>query len=103
MLEGKDFEFISDRSDLLRHLTRSKNEGTAIGINSPVLGTRTIVTCVEEIILDGEIVVTLKPFDATGRILNRCRLKLSEINSVLPFSSDFTNPFHKSTKFQGSV
>ena len=66
-----------------------------IGISSPKLDPPTLVTVVKEIILDSELLFLLAPFDATGHMLNCTALKFSEIESVLPFTSKFVNPFMK--------
>ena len=66
-----------------------------IGINSMRLDPSTLVTVVKEIFLDNELLFLLGPFDANGQMLNCTLLKLSEIHSVLPFTSKFTNPFLK--------
>lgn len=102
LMSYANLEFISDRNAVLRALTASKEQGTAIGINSAVLGTGTYISCVEDIILDTDIVIVLKPYDATGHMLERAQLALSDIQSVLPFNSTFENPFFKDTQFHRS-
>jgi len=66
-----------------------------IGINSLKLDPSTLVTVVKEIVLDNELLFLLNPFDANGHMLNCTLLKLSEIDGVIPFTSEFTNPFLK--------
>lgn len=102
MTRGVEYEFLTDPNEVLRLLTKSKDEGTAIGISSAILGAGTYVTCVDEIISDSEIIVVIKPYDATGRIFDRCRLNITEIKSMVPFSSNFTNPFYKNTQFNNT-
>ena len=88
-------DFVSDRCQVLALLIKSKHDGLAIGINSRVMGGGTYITSVEDILLDEELMILLKPYDANGRMLNITTLKLSDIESVLPFSSKFENPFLK--------
>jgi hypothetical protein len=47
------------------------------------------------LITDSDPVVILKSYDVTGYLLARNNLKLSEIESVIPFTSTFPNPFLK--------
>lgn len=94
-------EFISDPQKVLGILSLSKERGTVVGINAPILGRGTHLTAVDQISFGDEIEIILKPYDATGHILDRNRLKLSDIHSVLPFTSVFQNPFIRS--FQNQV
>jgi hypothetical protein len=100
-MSGINLEFVTDRQEILTLLAKSKREGTSIGINSRGLGSGTFVTGVEDIEFSDEVLVKLKPFDATGRILTCYRLKLSQIQSVLPFTSNFQNPYLKDESVLG--
>jgi hypothetical protein len=86
-------EFIYEPEKILAILTLSKERGTVVGINAPTLGRGTHLTAVENISHEPEVMITLKPYDATGHILDRSRIRLSEVHSVIPFSSVFENPF----------
>jgi hypothetical protein len=101
-MSSANFEFVNDGDDILSLLHKSKDFTLAIGIRSDKLGPGIYVTCVENISLEGDFMVVLKPYDATGKMLETNRLRLSEILSVLPFNSKFQNPFHKTTQFINS-
>jgi hypothetical protein len=92
-------EFVSDRSFILNILTKSKDNGTVVGINAPCLGSGTFISVVDDIILVDDIIIVLKPFDASGHMLDTNKIRLSDVTSVLPFNSVFENPFHKTTQF----
>jgi hypothetical protein len=92
-------DFITQPSEILGVLTRSKERKIAVGVNSRLLGPGTYITAVEDILLHDEIVIVLKPYDASGHMLSITRLPLSEITSVLAFNSTFENPYYKSTQF----
>ena len=87
--------FCEEPKQVLSSLLTSKENNSMIGITSPKLDPPTLVTVVKEIILDSELLFLLAPFDATGHMLNCTALKFSEIESVLPFTSKFVNPFMK--------
>jgi len=86
-------EFIYEPQAMLEVLLASRDQNTVVGINAPILGRGTHLTAVEYISDDPDCIITLKPYDATGHILDRNKIKLSDINSVLPFTSVFENPF----------
>jgi hypothetical protein len=96
-------EFISEPQKILGVLSLSKERGTVVGINAPILGRGTHLTGVDHIFFGDEVEIILKPYDATGHILDRNKLKLSDIHSVLPFTSVFENPFIKSLHHKNQV
>lgn len=102
MSYANNLEFIIDRGEILKILTRSKDQGNAVGINSRSLGPGTYITAVEDIMLEEDIVIVFKPYDASGHMLEKARLTLAEIQSVLPFNSAFQNPFYKVTQFSNN-
>ena len=87
--------FCEEPKQVLSSLLTSKENNSMIAISSPKLDPPTLVTVVKEIILDSELLFLLAPFDASGHMLNCTALKFSEIDSVLPFTSKFVNPFMK--------
>jgi hypothetical protein len=91
-----DFVFISEAEQVLRHLEDSKNNNTVIAISAPILGSGVFLTSVSEVIpLQGDYIIVLKGYDVTGYILERNKIKLSDIRSVYPFRSEFKNPYLK--------
>lgn len=90
------FEAVTEKNEILKYLTESKEQGLTIGICARPFGASVVMGCVEELALGDELIVILKPYDASGAMLNFTTLRLSEVQSVLPFRSKFENPFFKS-------
>jgi hypothetical protein len=102
VMDGSSADFIFDKDEMLSWLARSKRLGLSIGIISDLLGPGTFVTAVDDLLLGEEITITLRSYDATGRMLRTQKLKISDIIGVLPFNSTFKNPFYKATVFSSS-
>jgi hypothetical protein len=95
-MQNIDFAFISDPDEILRALNESKNNGTVVGISAPILGNGVFLTSVESLAeTDSDHVITLKGYDVTGYILERNRLRLTDIRGICPFQSKFNNPYLK--------
>lgn len=94
-----DFEFVHGSDAILEVLTTSLEQGQAVGINSPALGTGLYITAVEKILNyndffdQREVVVVLKGYDITGYFFEKNVVRLHEIKSVWPLTSKFRNPF----------
>lgn len=90
-------DIVTDPENMLLELLSSKEGQTVIGINAPVIGQGTYLTCVDDIIIGDEedIQIVLKGFDVTGYFLEKNLLTIGEIRSVIPFKSAFENPFLK--------
>lgn len=83
-------------TDILKLIFESKENGTTVGISSPLLGQGFFITAVEDIILsDGETTILLKPFDVTGFLLPTNKLTLADIEAACPLISTFENPVLK--------
>lgn len=91
-------ELVSDPGEVLNILAESKEKGTTVGIDAPLLGDEMFVTAVHDIIIGDEIIIVLKSYDRTGYILGTNKLKLDEIRSVCPFKSPFENPFMRTLR-----
>jgi hypothetical protein len=87
--------FIVHQDQILDALIESNKGNTTIGIIAPGIFNGVLVTGIENIILnfDGDPVILLRKYDCNGYFLDRHQLKLSEIESVCPFTSSFENPF----------
>lgn len=91
-----DLEFITEPSDILSYLRNSKTNGTVVGISAPILGNGIFLTAVDDIKEhDGDSSIILKGYDITGYILERNRIRLSDIRAICPFQSTFKNPYLK--------
>ena len=92
-------DIISNEKAILEALISAKTNGTMIGIHAPVLGNGTYITGIIDIAThDYETVIFTKGYDVTGYFLDKSSLKLSEIRSVIPFTSIFINPFLRIAK-----
>lgn len=92
------FDFIKDPAEIFKALLESKDNGTAIGIKSSLLGKGMFVTGVEDILVgDGNenTRIILKGYDFTGHILETNVISLTDIEGVCCFSSKFGNPILK--------
>jgi len=96
VMNSVQHEVVREPASILSILTRSREAGTTVGICAALLGAGIHLTSVEDLLIDEDIVIVLKPYDATGCILSVARLRLSDIDYVLPFNSTFINPFFKS-------
>ncbi|HYC83803.1 MAG TPA: hypothetical protein VEB86_01220 [Chryseosolibacter sp.] len=91
-----DIAFLSESPDMLAALRKSKEHGTVVGISAPILGNGLFLTSVLDIVPAGDDhLITLTGYDVTGYILERNKLRLSEIRGICPFMSAFTNPYLK--------
>lgn len=97
-MEKLSSELVSDPGEMLTILAESKTNGTAVGINAPLLGNEIVVTAVEDIIIDEDVTVVLKNYDITGYMLETNKMRLGEIVSVCPFTSPFGNPYMRTLK-----
>lgn len=89
-----ELSFISEPDDMLTHLRESARHGTVVGISAPVLGNGVFLTAVDEILkTDNDHLILLKGYDITGYILERNRIRLSDVRAICPFSSKFKNPY----------
>jgi hypothetical protein len=93
------FDFVKDATRILEVLKNSMQNGNAVGINCPSLGTGIYITVVEKILNDNdffdrsEIMIVLRGYDITGYFFEKNIIKLHEIKSVWPLKSPFKNPF----------
>ena len=98
--QGKVVDVITSPGSILQALRDSKENHSTIGINSPLLGSGTFLTCVTDIIVLDDLAasptIVLLSYDITGYFLPTNILKLEDISSVCPFVSKFPNPFVKS-------
>lgn len=91
---GQQFDFILQPAEIFDALKQSKDNETSIGIYSPILGPTMFITGVEDLVdADSDVVVVLKKYDMSGKMLERYVVRLSEIVSVCPFTSPIKNPF----------
>jgi hypothetical protein len=84
-----ELEFTINKSEILKLLLRSKNSGAVVGINCPSMGSGVFLTGVEDVVMDYEVIVFLKPLDITGKLLEKDKIKLTEISSVCTFNTPY--------------
>lgn len=90
-MEGVDL--IEDPKQIFTELLKSKENGTIIGVTSPVLGGFTYLTGVEDIVVDEMLTVYIvfQPCDTSGYFFPTRRVRLDKVYSVKPFASRFEN------------
>src|SRR5687768_3786763 len=91
---------LHSRDDVFKALLQSKKTKSIIGINSKSLGPGTYMTSVVELVTDqnDDTIVVLQSYDMTGYFFDTSALKLEEIESVIPFTALFENPFLRGMK-----
>jgi hypothetical protein len=91
---NRSLSIITTKSAILKALIESKINSLIIGIHAAPLGTATYLTAVKEIMLmeNEEPLIVLVECDITGYMLGQSTLRLSEIASVIPFTSPFEHP-----------
>jgi hypothetical protein len=94
-MHNLDFIFISDTEQILKCLNESHANSTVVAISAPILGSGVFLTSVENVVPENDPLIVLKGYDVTGYILERNRIRLSDIRSVCPFKSEFKNPYLK--------
>lgn len=95
-MQNIDLAFISEPEEILNALQESKDRGTVVGISAAILGNGVFLTSVENVIpADSDHIIVLKGYDVTGYILERNKIRLSDIRAICPFQSKFNNPYLK--------
>jgi hypothetical protein len=95
-LQFNTLQLIRVKKSVREHLIECQRTGKVIGIYCPAIGTGMFLTGVDDIYNNGkEELVALKPYDMNGILLQRHHVALSEIRSICPFESYYTNPLIK--------
>jgi hypothetical protein len=95
-MQNIDLAVISDPDEILNTLNESKIHGNVVGISASILGNGIFLTAVENIIkTENDHMIVLKGYDVTGYILERNKIRLSDIRAICPFQSKFKNPYLK--------
>lgn len=97
-MESLSMDLVSDPGEMLNVLAESQACGTAVGLIAPVLGDEIRVTAVENMLIGDDVTIILKRYDITGYMLETNKVRLSDIKSVCPFKSPFTNPYMRTLK-----
>jgi hypothetical protein len=90
-MEGIDF--IEDSKEIFKEILKSKENGTIIGVTSPILGGFIYLTGVEDVVVDDTftVYIVFQPCDTSGYFFPTRKVRLDKIYSVKPFSSKFEN------------
>jgi hypothetical protein len=93
-LRELEVKFIKTQKQILHHIRLCKKSGGLIGVYSDVLGRGMFLTTVEDIEEDelGGTVIFFKPYDMSGRILQRSTVSLKEISALCPFNQMYVEP-----------
>jgi hypothetical protein len=88
-----NLELTTTPQEIFRELLKSKEAGTVIGVTSPLLGSFTYLTGVEDLVVDDrlDVYVIFRPSDTSGYFFPNRKVKLDRIFSVKPFKSKFEN------------
>jgi hypothetical protein len=103
VMHNLSMELVTDPAEILNVLADGKVNGTAVGINSPLLGSEIVVTAVEDIIIDEDFTIVLKYYDTSGYMLETNKLRLADIRSVYAFKSPFENPYMRTIRQSKSL
>jgi hypothetical protein len=89
-------DLVTKPEEILKALQESQNNQTIVGLASPDLGPGIFMTFVLEMIHDGSgEVAVLNSYDITGYFLEKRKIPVKNISSVIPFRGVFVNPFLK--------
>jgi hypothetical protein len=84
---------VSSRRAILKLIVNTKKNANVLGLYCPALGEGMLLVGIEDISLrDTEPVITLRPYDLNGILLQRNQISLSEIRSVCAFDAVYENP-----------
>jgi hypothetical protein len=94
-MEEAGLNVIKLKSEILFALLQSQVSNSIIGINAKCLGPGTYMTAVVDIVMgtDDEPIVILKGYDMGGYFFDKASVSLDEIESVIPSTALFGNPF----------
>lgn len=93
-MQNIDLDFTSEQDQIINILNKSLLDGTVVGFSVPILGNGVFLTGVEKIVkTDSDYTIVLKGYDVTGYIMERNKIRLSDIRSVCSFKSVFKNPY----------
>jgi hypothetical protein len=89
-------DLVTNRDEIYKALLESEDSQTIIGIASADLGPGIFMTLVLDIIDDGkDEIAVLNSYDITGYFLEKNKIPIRNITSVIPFRGVFVNPFLK--------
>src|SRR6476646_4573496 len=96
-------DVLTSKTEILKALLESEDSNCVVGINSTELSTAPVMTVVKQILHDddGNGTVILNSYDATGYFLDKNKISLNSITSVIPFKKMFANPYIKSIQKDG--
>src|SRR5688572_6950354 len=95
-------DLLTNRDEIYKALLESEDSQSIIGIASEELGPGMFMTSVKDVLHDNsDCLVVLNSYDVTGYFLEKNKISLSKIKSVIPFKAVFTNPFLKGVNREG--
>ena len=91
-----EYNFTREQGEILKALLNSKEKGTMIALAVPSIGAGVFISAVDDLFLnDGETFIQVKSFDVTGRIIEKTKIPLKEIDGVCILHSQWQNPYLK--------
>src|SRR5688572_6949114 len=96
MAANEEYNFTSDRGEILNALQKSKDNQTMVALTVPDIGAGLFITAVDAIIQnENETIIILKQYDITGCMLEKNKFQLNEIVSACSLKSKWVNPYIK--------
>jgi|GEM_PF-2895056 len=93
---GPAIRVIKNRKDISKAVFNCVDSNTVLGIYCPAIADGLLLVGIESISTDGfEPIVTMRPYDLNGILLQRNQIAMSEIRSVCVFDSVYENPLFK--------
>lgn len=99
----QQFNYANSPEEIAKALIHSKEHGNVVGICAISLGPSMIMTAVADILeVKNDLLIVLKETDLLGMKLPEEQIMLSEIVRVLPFRTQFDDPFHVKLRETGN-
>jgi hypothetical protein len=96
MIDSQTFAFVRTRKAILRELVASWKSRNIVGVYCGAFGEGMFLVAVEDIEpTDKSEVIAFHQYDISGKILNRTRVELDEIQMLCPFNEVYQNPLFK--------
>ena len=89
-------QFIRKEKAILKQVKLCKESGGLIGVYSPVLGEGMFLTTVDEIhIQHDDTRIDFKPYDISGKFLDKTSLSIKDISCICPFNQIYSESFQQ--------
>jgi hypothetical protein len=84
---------VKNRKEISRAVHKAMDSGSVLGIYCPAIAEGMLLVGIEDISHGGlEPILSLRPYDLNGILIQRNQIALSEIRSICVFDSIYENP-----------